>query len=93
MKKGMRKAKKMPLLPEALPPRTGGTGRAQPLARLGENSLTLLHEERDGRILSGNRDIIGLLTKNRTGSTSAKTLLELRTQGNRVVLQNTMALK
>jgi len=39
--KGRIESKKMPLLPEALPPRTGGTGRAQPLARLGENSLIL----------------------------------------------------
>ena len=77
----------MPLLPEALPPRTGGTGRAQPLARLGENSLTLLmlHEERDRRILSGSRTPTRLLTKScASGLRSAKIPLNLRTPGDRV---------
>jgi hypothetical protein len=56
---------KMPLLPEALPPRTGGTGRAQPLTKGWErihSSYSVLTEERDKQILLGSRGLIRLLT-------------------------------
>jgi len=54
---------KAPLLPEALPPLTGGTGRGQPLARLERIRSPFYCMRRDGRILLGSRGHLLLLTK------------------------------